>query len=104
MTIKVKDLSNWYDILIRDFDFLENLVKKIDGKVNEGYGKQFPISEDLEMFSKFVKEEIKRYFPEKIGSLEGKEMLLEEFEEIYIEDEYFENEFYQYEDDLEFFD
>ena len=100
----MKDLSNWYDILIRDLDFLENQVQRIDVKINEGYGKQFPISEDLEMFSRFIKEEIKRYFPEKIERLEGKEMFLEELEDNYIEDIYFEKKFYEYEDNLEFFD
>ena len=104
LKIKVKDLSNWYDILVRDLDFLENLVKKIDGKINEGCGKQFPISEDLEMFSRFVKEEIKRQFQQKIGRLDGKELPLEEFEDNYIEDQYFEKEFYGYDDDLDFFD
>ena len=37
---RLKELSNWYDILLRDLDFLENLVKRIDGKVNEGAGVQ----------------------------------------------------------------
>ena len=103
LKIKVKDLSNWYDILIRDLDFLENQVQRIDGKMNEGYGKQFPISEDLEMFSRFIKEEIKRYFPEKIGSLEGKEMFLEESEDGYMEDNYYEKKYYGCENNLGFF-
>ena len=66
LKVKEKELSNWNDILLRDLDFLENLVRRIDGKVNEGYGKQFPIREDLEMFCRFIKEELIKYFPEKM--------------------------------------
>ena len=55
------------------------------------------------MFIRFIKEEIVRYFPEKIGSLEGKEMFLEESEDDYMEDNYFEKKYYESEHNLGFF-
>ena len=51
----ITSLTTFWDFLNRIISLTENfvirdlsVVRRIDGKVNEGYGKQFPIREDLE--------------------------------------------------------
>ena len=66
---------------------MEKLVRKIDGRVNEGYGKQFPIREDLVKFTRFINEELLKYFPEKMGRKKINMVIQEEIEELKTERE-----------------
>ena len=72
-----RGFSEWHDDVIRDLDFFNNWLSKIENKFCNG--RELGIREDLEKFSKFIKEELCRYFPDKIQRV-GTETV-EEYEE-----------------------
>ena len=59
-----KDFSKWHDDVIRDLDFFNNWLSKIESKFCNG--RELVIREDLEKFSNFINEELCRYFPHKV--------------------------------------
>ena len=59
-----KDFSEWHDNVIRDLDFFNNWIRKIENKFCNG--RELLIREDLGKFSNFINEELCRYFPHKI--------------------------------------
>ena len=72
-----RGFSEWHDDVIRDLDFFNNWLSKIENKFCNG--RELGIREDLEKFSKFIKEELCRYLPDKMKRVRTE--TVEEYEE-----------------------